>query len=319
MAAHRSGLFARYVPAEQATFVRMACMRIDPPSNLDDPVMQEEHWVVIDAVVATTDRLDRYGGIALSLSALEQMKRQIETSNIPFAGHHNHALPIRHRNVVLDIRSTDRGTYALHLEAEVVKSDWESLGPVFGMSFATSGPIEGFDAAEGVALIAADAEWFADEDIVEAATALAQSLADRSGLEASVLPRRYYQFSVLPAAKIVIEVAWGLFSALGPNIAASVIWDGIKYLFVRRRKPKDVAQSGAETVIDIHVKNGDASIVAVVRTSDENVAEKAVESLGEAIRNITWDGPRRVLEWVDDADGGDGGWLPPKRDPDKGR
>lgn len=51
--------------------------------------------------------------------------------------------------------------------------------------------------------------------------------------------------SVIPDAKIALGFGWSLFATLGPNLVSSAIWDGVKYLFAKRKTQEAIRETNA--------------------------------------------------------------------------
>lgn len=94
------------------------------------------------------------------------------------------------------------------------------------------------------------------------------------------------------------------------SLGAAAIWDGIKLLFKRRRTPMGGDQS-ATTTLNITVVDGERSLNAVVATSEEAVAERALQSLEVVAKQFlgaTSDAHHRPLTVWDDENSE---WTPP--------
>jgi hypothetical protein len=271
--------------------------------------MVEDEWVTMDLVVTTTHPVESYGGIQLSVTALEQMVEQINTNGIPLAGHHSHLRPIRTRNGIAEVRQRTDGHHEVHVVVDVARDDWDKVGIVGGMSFATSSTIGQY--GDTIALeINADAAHFSRSDIVEAGGKIVARLSETSSpIEPGVKVGEYFQFSIVHDVKIVLDVTWDICVVLGPNLVASAIWDGVKHLLLRRRDAIDSNTLGDEqrTVIDIHIKKGDVKTTAVVSTSDDSVAKAAIEAIPNIIRSMETQENRVVFEWRPSAENS-GSW-----------
>jgi hypothetical protein len=119
--------------------------------------------------------------------------------------------------------------------------------------------------------LAADAGWFGDDSVVEAA-----QLASETTL---IQPARAYQFGLIADPQIYIELTMTALQLLGPNLAASALWDGLKHLLGRRRVPTN-ADPSSRTVINFTVV--DRGWSAAVETDDPEVARQAIEALSAA-------------------------------------
>lgn len=268
-------------------------------------------WVAVQSVLATTEPIPAYGGIAIARVALESMAESLNSGSVPMSANHDSRMAVRTRNVTASVRERAAGGHELFMSFEVHPEDWEKYGHLPGMSHTVLEPIRG-EATRGKVVLAkfsADAAWF-DDDVIIAASAATQAAFEVNDLvdNPGVMPGRVYQFSIIPDARVIIETSLALFNALGPNLAASAIWDGLKLLFVRRRAPKG-ADINSSTTVEIKLENGDRSINACVTTSDHAVAKAAVDALQEAVSKFTFDDADSILiDWRSDSAGDGGEW-----------
>ena len=52
-------------------------------------------WVALEAIVATTHRVEKYGGIRIAENALQQIVDALNAGTLPMIGHHDWTKPIR--------------------------------------------------------------------------------------------------------------------------------------------------------------------------------------------------------------------------------
>jgi hypothetical protein len=141
-------------------------------------------------------------------------------------------------------------------------------------------------------------EWAApDRPQVSVATDAARFLTDDLIAALQLVSRQFpvsgthlFQFSALSSARVIIDVSWPLIVALGPNLAASAIWDGLKYLVLRSRiRSPQVDPSAAPTgvvdlpIFEFDVSGADFTARAVVRTEDPEVLNNAMAALRDGI------------------------------------
>jgi hypothetical protein len=177
----------------------------------------EPEWVTIDAIVATSDPVEAYGMImVLADTALEQMAEAITTGVARFRGHHDPLEGMRIRNPHAYVDVLEDGRRQVRLSGDVLRSEWERLGPVWGMSFATTDPLpeHSWIAPLIEALsVSADAGWFNDSAIAESSASFQRAL-DGAQIEAGtvggVAAGRLFQFSAIPGPRIVIETSLAL-------------------------------------------------------------------------------------------------------------
>jgi len=135
-------------------------------------------WVALEVIVATTHRVEKYGGVQLAESALQQIVDALNAGTLPMIGHHDWTKPIRTRDLEASIVELTDGEKAVRLVGLVHQDDWEAAGQIGGMSFTT---FDVFGIAEGPhapgtepVKLAADAGWFTDEDIGAACSLISQ-------------------------------------------------------------------------------------------------------------------------------------------------
>ena len=271
----------------------------------------DRDWVAVRSVLASTDPIPAYGGIAISRGALEGMAESLNSGTIPMTANHDSRQGIRARNAVAGVREKSSGAFELFMSFEVHPDDWEKYGHLPGMSHTAIEAIRVDEVAQSsiVASFSADAAWFDDGVIVSASRAVQSAIGQNSAIEnPGVLPSRVYQFSIVPDARIIIETSLVLFVALGPNLVASAIWDGLKLAYARRRIPKG-GKASAKTTVEIKIDNGQSSITACVNTDDSAVAKEALQVFGDAVSKFSFpETGKRVLAWTSDAKDGGGEW-----------
>lgn len=224
---------------------------------------------------------------------------------------HDSRQGIRTRNAIAGVREKAAGGFELFISFEMHPGDWEKYGHIPGMSHTVIEAIQVDEVSQSsvVARFSADAAWFDDDVIVSASRAVQSAIGQNPAVDnPGVLSSRVYQFSAVPEARIIIETSLALFNALGPNLVASAIWDGVKLAFARRRTPKG-GNTSAKTTIEIKIDNGESSITACVSTDDSAVAKDAVQVLGDAVSKFSFpETGKRVLDWTSDAEDGGGEW-----------
>ncbi len=194
------------------------------------------------------------------------------------------------------------------VSGEALGADWARLGEVGAFSVAGGTDLDTDlwqQPSKPLVLVAADAAWFEAADVARAADALSDL--------GPVRAQEYFQFSAIPDAKILIEAAWPVVVVFGPGLACNMLWDGIKVLWRRRRTPKG-GGSDAPTTVELRFRDGERRLDAVVRTSSEEVAKRAVDALPEALAEHFDPGrhsPTGVLTWYEPGAGGKRGWALP--------
>src|SRR5947207_6347644 len=97
----------------------------------------DEAWIPFEAIVATSHRVEKYGGVALADSALTQIAEALNAGQLPMIGHHDWTKPIRTKDVEATLVRMDDGERAVRVTGLVVQADWEAVGEIRGMSFSS--------------------------------------------------------------------------------------------------------------------------------------------------------------------------------------
>ncbi len=271
---------------------------------MDTPDETSGTWIALEAVVATTHRVEKYGGVKLAESALQQIVDALNSGTLPMIGHHDWTKPIRTRDVEASLVELADGEKGVRLVGLVHQDDWDAAGHVGGMSFTT---FDVFGMAEGPhpegtepVKLAADAGWFADEDIGTACSIMSQ-LAPAEGA-------RLLQFSAVDLARISLELGLIYVTTWGPGIAQNAIWDGLKFLMLRRLKRTPDGELESSTRIELVTSLPVGAVTAVIDTNDPDVAQKALATYSDAVVRAAESSPRvkQVVVWR--VHGDDGSW-----------
>jgi hypothetical protein len=258
-------------------------------------------WVALEAIVATTHRVEKYGGVQLAESALQQIVDALNAGTLPMIGHHDWTKPIRTRDLEASIVELTDGEKGVRLVGLVHQDDWDAAGQIGGMSFTT---FDVFGTAEGPhppgtepVKLAADAGWFTDEDIGAACSVISQ-LAPAEGA-------RLLQFSAVDIARITFEIGITYVTAWGPGIAQNAIWDGLKHLMLRRLKRTPEGGIEPPTRIELVTPLPAGAVTAIIDTSDPDVAQKALAVYSDAVVRAAQSAPqvKHIIVWRDRGDG----------------
>lgn len=259
-------------------------------------------WVALEAVVTTTHRVEKYGGVQLAEGALQQIADALNSGTLPMIGHHDWTKPIRTRDLEASVVALGDGEKAVRLIGLVHQDDWDAVGQIGGMSFTTFEPLGmaggPHPAGTDQVKLAADAGWFTDEDIGAACSVMSQ-LAPAEGF-------RLLQFSAVDLARISLELGLTYVIAWGPGITQNAIWDGLKYLMLHRLKRTPVGEIQSPTRIELVTPLPSGAVTAVIDTSDPDVAERALAAYSDAVARAAESAPqvKQVIVWRDQVDGG---------------
>lgn len=272
--------------------------------------MTYSEWQTVRGTLMTSDPIEAYGGISVAVEMLRKLAEQINTDGVPFHVDHNLSKPIRMRGFEAFVESRHDGVDELKFRAEIHEADRHWLESRLGVSATLKVPLardQNEASDEGASIrISADHAWFDDDALIEAEEQLITQGVGRELIRVE----RAYQFSFVPDPQIFVEVVYPFLLSVG----SSAVWDGIKKVFRRRRTPSG-GDAKALTVVNISIVDGDRSLNAVVTTSDEAVAQHAVQALDQAFTSFFQNSPvsppesyrRPVTVWDDKSHN----WTPP--------
>lgn len=260
----------------------------------------EPEWVPFEAIVATTHAVDKYGGVKLSNSALRQIAEALNGGLLPMLGHHDWTKPVRTQEIEATLVELEDGEQAVRLEGFVNQADWESVGRIRGMSFSTFVPIgraDGLNPDAPALKLSADAGWFNDEAIGEAASIMSE-LAPVEGA-------RLLQFSAVDDARVILEMSYPFVLTLGVGLATNAVWDGIKHLLSRRQRG-DKEGGTTPTRIELITPLPTGQTIAIIDTADASVVAQALAVYSSAVTAALERAAkeRQVFVWVPEESGG---------------
>ncbi len=238
----------------------------------------DTEWTTIRGTLMTDHAIPAYGGIRIPVAMLEELAQSLNQAPLPFHANHELSRPLRVRGTRAWVAARDDGFSELACEAEMHPDDIPLVERMRGMSATLMTPLDGHpvrDTGAGGIRLAADYGWFSDDALIEAERALVAVGVPAARIEV----KRAFQFGAIPAAQIYLEIGLPLLI----SISSAVLWDGIKSLWRRRRTPNGGDPSSATTV-NVVVEDGDRRVTAVVTTDDEDVAMRAIQALGGALR-----------------------------------
>lgn len=265
-------------------------------SAVDEAGIDDREWREFQAVVATSHSVAKYGGIRLAPQALHEMADALNMGQIPILAQHDPRRALRTRGLLAAVVILPDGEQAVRLTCLVHPEDVVLMEGLHGMSFATSeliGSVEGPNPENGRVELRADAAVFSDEDIARA--------CEQMCMVGHTYGFRLLQFAGPDEARIVIDIAYTIVVTLGPGLAASAIYDGLRYLF--RKRSKSSRETSVQLELATSVRGGD--VKAVVQTSDPDVARAALAAYSSAVQAMAsmpmedrpvldWDAPKRA-------------------------
>ncbi|MBB1511818.1 hypothetical protein H5399_04265 [Tessaracoccus sp. MC1627] len=218
------------------------------------------------------------------------MADALNAGQIPMLAQHDPRRRLRTRQLSAAVEVLPDGEQAVRFTCLVHPDDLGLMEGMRGMSFATSeliGSVEGPNPGRGTLELRADAAVFSDEVIARACEQMC-TLGRTHGF-------RLLQFAGPDEARIILDIAYSTVVALGPGLAASAIYDGLRYLF--RHRSKSSPEALVQLELATSVRGGD--VKAVIQTSDPAVAKAALAAFSDAVQAVASTPPeeRPVLDW----------------------
>ena len=265
-------------------------------------MVEPDEWRVVSATLMTSERIEAYGGMQFEPLFLQAAADHLNAGNVPWQVNHDARTPLRVRNMRAYVTVRDDGVTVLRAEFEMFGEDTTEIEEHPGVSMAVRVPLpsrEGVPLPQGAIRLAGDHAWFPDELLEEVEQILAGSVPARA--------ERAYQFSFVPDPQLYLEMTLAGLQVLAGGVAGNALYDSIKALFRRRSTPAG-GDATSPNRIDIEISDGPRTAKAIVETASEDVATKALEVLGDAVRAVLQDRSagnelsNRVLVWDESAE-----------------
>ena len=221
--------------------------------------------------------MDAYGGIQLDHEVLERLAEALRAGRLPMILQHDPTRPLSARIVDAGIGDDGEGYEQVWVRFEIeeeawnaVQDEWRRAGAPGGFSWSGSVPLR-FIPAEGDApkptvAIAADAHFWTDEQIVDAATKLST--------HANVHAAQRLAFAHVPDPVVVITLY-----EIARDIFADALWDTLKGFLTRQ--PAVDSSAPDQTIFEFRISEGGRNIIGRVATNDAGVLHHAIDALGE--------------------------------------
>ncbi len=243
--------------------------------------------IEVEVIIATTRRVEAYGGIRLAPVALEQMATQMRSNARQMVFDHDWQRPFDATTKSATVRPRDDGEFELVAVLDVDKDQWnewaaklEAEGAPGGFSFATPARIGQYGAGDGDTApvsLAADAHHFSDEAIIEAGHEFLPSGATVIAVD------RYYQFSAEPPPVVMLHLLMQFALAVPPSVLANYIFAAFSRL-QRGRTASSTFRTVLEDEVDADGTRRRRALFELT-TSDRKALrtgiEKMIEKIGE--------------------------------------
>lgn len=245
----------------------------------------EPTQVEVEAIIATSHPVEKYGGVQLADSVLDQIAGALRAGELPMLIGHDLRRPLTSRVLDAAVRERPDGFKEVWARIVVDRRSWEeyerdrdAAGAPGGFSFSATEPLRALPAANPAEtseiMLAGDAAHWTDAELIGAAE-------DFAGLGCVAVARRY-QFAQGPEAVLVLQVALPILT----SIVGTAAYEALKKLW--RKHPT--------TVLHLHVEDDGREVVAHLETTDPSGLDAAVRSIESALQSrpdvLFWDGKR---------------------------
>ncbi len=195
---------------------------------------------------------------------MDKIANAMRTGEAPLGLHHDETRRLDAKLTKIEVRDTDEGYRGVWVEMEVDEDELRREG-VGGFSIAAVESLKLTIADEKKPFIAiyADPAHFDEASILGAASQLERDFSVHAG--------RIYQFSVVPPAKVAIEMALTVLQQVPPNLITAALYDALKTWFMRPKK-------AARTIFSFRFKHEHGHVHAQLETDDPAVAKEALRT-----------------------------------------
>jgi hypothetical protein len=226
----------------------------------------------VETVLATSQPLPAYGGVRIGDRTLQQIVEKIKAGDTPMVLDHDLRRPLDATLLDAWIRKRPDGYSDIWIRFDVDAEQWTNWegelaekGAPGGFSFAAAEPlttVSGQEGAIGEFDLAADAAYWSDDYLMEAAQQLR-----RFG---RVYLNRRYEFKHDPTPVVVLYL---ILRDLGIEVVADAIYDALKGFLLPNRP----------TVFTFRVVRETETVEARLETRDPVALRNAVESFDRLV------------------------------------
>lgn len=231
-------------------------------------------------VLASSRPMEAYGGLQLSEEMIRELAAATGRGEVPMNIGHDLRRPLHISNVTGGTSRSGDGYLQAWVQFDVDEEPWEEYQqelraagvPGFGgMSITFMHPLDGEEMPNGPVLVAADAHHYTDAEIRAAAAILCS-------LDPSAAGQQMYQLAAIPQLRVVFDMVLEFVMGIGPNIAASAIYDAAKSLF----------RPGRTNTFDLSFKeskNGTRSLKVSIKVGTEEELHEALGRLPQVLES----------------------------------
>jgi hypothetical protein len=234
----------------------------------------------IHAVITTSHPIAAYGGVQFDESVIEAIAEAVASGEMPMHFSHGVTRPIEVTNVRSGTERLADGHLAAWAEFDVETDEWDAneaardaVGAARGMTVSVYRAIgDREELVDPPVFVGADASYFSDVDIAEAARML--------GPIGPANIAHLYQFAFVPDPKVVIEFNAGATESLSLNVLAAALYDAAK-TFMR---------PGRDTIFSMMVRKsprGHHTLKLHIATSDTDALRVATGHAADLLQKST--------------------------------
>ncbi|GEM_PF-6084179 len=220
------------------------------------------------AIFATTDHLEAYGGFQLSKENLIKYAKHFAESENSFSFNHDPTQPMRMRILRSGVRERLDGEFEGWFDYEIHEEDWDFMQSNFkeagakgGISITVVQKIYRHGEGINVITLSGDASNWTEDELLTA--------IDYGPIAGSVQVNQLYQFAVTPVAQLALTVL----STVSLGVVSNLLTD-----LVRKSKTKPVYAK-------VIVKRSRRKATIVFKTSSEKSINKFVSQLPDILRS----------------------------------
>lgn len=272
------------------------------------PDEQEPRRETVRARVATSHRLEAYGGTEASEGLLQHLATELASGRLSVVANHDFMKPMHGKVNWAKVVPLPDGHKAVDIEIEVDTVAWEAFQEELtarqapgGWSFTIAETFQSINAEEPIASgsfhLSADADFFSRDVIREAGEQLAPTAPTTLGM--------LYQFADPHACRVIIEYVQegslpdlaNIAIGVGIGVISAAVYDCLKVLLKGRKPPED--GDSPKTQVDfVTQRDADGRIrqVLTVTTDELDVVRRALDSVDTALQL-----PNAALGWDDDS------------------
>jgi len=228
--------------------------------------------IVAEGFLVTSDVVPFYGEAVLDEEDVRRIYETYSTQPVPMYANHNPAQVIDTETRLVELRRTEAGSLGVWVEVAMDEADWspEYKGWSVGLFKDDFAALE--NDSRPVVRFGADAARFTPEEREAAADVLMRTF--------NVVGGRYYQFSELPPATVVLLMLIETVRALPVEVLGNLVYDALKGLLPNKSRSE-------QTTFTFSFRDRDREVRGSVTTSSEDVLRDVVGTFRDLVAKET--------------------------------